>query len=122
MTPPNRDAPNRQPPTLHLHAQLSVIPGLCRRILDSLWCNPRIATQPHDWLALVMKTLLWTASGLLVLAGSAFAQKTNSAASGVNLALVAAPSSSYVSGDTRNTALNDGYTPRSSRDSPNRSA
>lgn len=37
-------------------------------------------------------------------------------ASGVNLAAVATPTSSYVSGDTRNTALNDSYDPRSSRD------
>jgi len=35
---------------------------------------------------------------------------------GVNLAVVAQPSSSYVSGDTTLTALNDGYDPRSSRD------
>jgi len=34
-----------------------------------------------------------------------------------NLALVASPSSSYVSGDTSLEALNDGYDPRSSRDS-----
>jgi DUF1680 family protein len=47
---------------------------------------------------------------------AAFAQETSAPASGVNLAVVATPSSSYVSGDTRNTALNDGYDPRSSRD------
>ena len=35
---------------------------------------------------------------------------------GVNLAVVAKPSTSYVSGDTTPTALNDGYDPRSSRD------
>lgn len=35
---------------------------------------------------------------------------------GVNLAPVATPTSSYVSGDTRNTALNDGVDPRNSRD------
>ena len=35
---------------------------------------------------------------------------------GVNLAAVAQPSSSYVSGDTRLTALNDGFDPGSSRD------
>jgi hypothetical protein len=34
----------------------------------------------------------------------------------VNLAAVAQPSSSYVSGDTTPAALNDGYDPRSSRD------
>ncbi|HPY50837.1 MAG TPA: hypothetical protein PLO68_13285, partial [Sedimentisphaerales bacterium] len=36
--------------------------------------------------------------------------------SGVNMAAVAEPSSSYVSGDTSNVALNDEYDPRSSRD------
>jgi len=35
---------------------------------------------------------------------------------GVNLAVVATPSSSFTSGDTTLTALNDGFTPRSSRD------
>jgi len=44
------------------------------------------------------------------------AQESNLPASDVNLAVVASPSSSYVSGDARNTALNDGVTPRSSRD------
>ncbi len=43
---------------------------------------------------------------------SAFTQNPAS----INLAVVAAPSSSYTSGDTTVTALNDGYTPRSSRD------
>ncbi len=37
-------------------------------------------------------------------------------ASAVNLAVVAKPSCSYVSGDTTPAALNDGYDPRSSRD------
>jgi DUF1680 family protein len=37
-------------------------------------------------------------------------------ATGVNLAVVAKPSCSYVSGDTTPAALNDGYDPRSSRD------
>lgn len=47
--------------------------------------------------------------------GPAYAQQ-DSAVSGVNLAVVAQPSSSYVSGDTSLTALNDEYDPRSSRD------
>ena len=46
------------------------------------------------------------------LCGAAFAQTDQS---GVNLAAVATPTSSYVSGDTRNSALNDGVEPRSSR-------
>ena len=41
---------------------------------------------------------------------------TVEAPAGVNLATVAQPSSSYVSGDTRLTALHDEYDPRSSRD------
>lgn len=51
----------------------------------------------------------------IVLAGLcriAFAQTDQT---GVNLAVVATPTSSYVSGDTRNSALNDGVEPRSSR-------
>ena len=44
---------------------------------------------------------------------SAHADTTNAIA---NLALVATPSTSFASGDTSVTALNDGFTPRSSRD------
>jgi uncharacterized protein len=47
------------------------------------------------------------------------AQETTNLAtdvSAVNLAVVAVPSSSYVSGDTTVTALNDGVNPRNSRD------
>jgi hypothetical protein len=58
-----------------------------------------------------MKALASLPIGLLALAASTLAQDN-----GVNLALVATPSSSFVSGDARNTALNDGFTPRSSRD------
>src|ERR1039457_5172939 len=49
----------------------------------------------------------------------AFAQdaaNTNALSPGANIAVVATPSSSYVSGDTTVNALNDGFTPRSSRD------
>ena len=47
-----------------------------------------------------------------------FAQEAAGAAAGagVNLAVVAAPSSSFVSGDTTVTALNNNYSPRNSRD------
>jgi DUF1680 family protein len=62
-----------------------------------------------------MKTSTCILLGIL-LTGHAFAQSTESSSGGVNLALVATPSSSYVSGDTRDSALNDGFTPRSSRD------
>ena len=58
-----------------------------------------------------MKPIVSVALGILLLARLAPAQETNAA----NLALVATPSSSYVSGDTRNTALNDGSSPRNSR-------
>jgi DUF1680 family protein len=52
-----------------------------------------------------------------ILCGVVFAQEKPAAESaGVNLAAVAQPSTSYVSGDTTPTALNDGYDPRSSRD------
>jgi DUF1680 family protein len=44
------------------------------------------------------------------------AQDSNAPTAGVNLAVVATPSGSYVSGDTTAAALNDGYTPRNSRD------
>jgi hypothetical protein len=48
---------------------------------------------------------------------TAFARQDNveQSASGVCLSVVAEASSSYVSGDTSLTALNDGYQPRSSR-------
>ncbi len=51
--------------------------------------------------------------------GAAPAQEStaSNAAPGVNLAVVATPSSSRASGDTTVAALNDGFTPRSSRDS-----
>lgn len=63
--------------------------------------------------------LVGLASILAVVAFScaAFTQdKPAGQSAGVNLAPVAQPSSSYVSGDTRDTAMNDGYDPRSSRD------
>src|SRR6266545_1387432 len=62
-----------------------------------------------------MKTPVPVTCGFLLLAEVALAQDANAPATGVNIAVVATPSSSYVSGDTRDTALNDGSTPRSSR-------
>ena len=44
------------------------------------------------------------------------AQDSSAPTAGVNLAVVATPSSSFVSGDTSVAALNDGYAPRNSRD------
>jgi len=63
-----------------------------------------------------MPALLATAS--IALFGTAFAQQNPvvQSTSGVNLAVVAQPSTSYISGDTTLTALNDEYDPRSSRD------
>jgi DUF1680 family protein len=54
----------------------------------------------------------------VMLSCAAFAQENsdNESDSVVNLAIVAEPSSSYVSGDTRLSALNDGYNPGRSRD------
>src|SRR5262245_14311700 len=43
-------------------------------------------------------------------------ETANQAPAGVNLAVVAKPSSSFASGDTSVTALNDGHEPRASRD------
>ncbi len=60
-------------------------------------------------------TLASPIAAVLGLTGPVLARQ-DSAASGVNLAVVAQPSSSYVSGDTSLTALNDEYDPRSSRD------
>jgi hypothetical protein len=55
---------------------------------------------------------------IVALSGAAFAQREPvvPADPGVNLAVVAEPSSSYVSGDTSLAALNDQYEPESSRD------
>jgi hypothetical protein len=55
---------------------------------------------------------------IVVVSGLALAQReaVAPADSGVNLAVVAEPSSSYVSGDTSLAALNDQYDPESSRD------
>src|SRR5439155_4109873 len=83
---------------------------------DSRGCNSHIGRAAQDWLAMNMKPRVSIALGFFLLAWLARAQPTNAPASGVNLALVATPSSSYVSGDTRNSALNDGFNPRSSRD------
>jgi DUF1680 family protein len=64
-----------------------------------------------------MRTTLSSCLLAVALCGVVFAQEKPAAESaGVNLAIVAEPSTSYVSGDTTPTALNDGYDPRSSRD------
>ncbi|HUT47274.1 MAG TPA: hypothetical protein VMX36_13400, partial [Sedimentisphaerales bacterium] len=52
----------------------------------------------------------------VVLSCNALAQDSAEPDSGVNLAVVAEPSCSYVSGDTSLTALNDEYNPTNSRD------
>src|ERR1035437_632155 len=59
---------------------------------------------------------IWFSSVAGLLPGLGLAQdSTNAAAPGVNLAVVATPSSSFVSGDAMLTALTDGSTPPSSR-------
>jgi DUF1680 family protein len=66
------------------------------------------------------KTMLGAVLALTVASSASFGQapSTNAASepSGVNLALVATPTASYVSGDTTLAALNDGFTPRNARD------
>ena len=62
-----------------------------------------------------MKAQLLRAASLGLLAQALSAQPSTSTATSLNLAVVATPSSSYVSGDTRDSALNDGSQPRSSR-------
>lgn len=68
--------------------------------------------------ALSRRTLLMGAMGAVFAStvGRAIAFGTPREAKPVNLAKVAKPSSSYVSGDTRLTALNDGYQPENSAD------
>ena len=51
-----------------------------------------------------------------VVASSPTGLRAQDSSAPVNLAVVATPSSSYVSGDTSVAALNDGNTPRNSRD------
>jgi len=50
----------------------------------------------------------------VVLVGTAFAPRSSAADSAVNIAVVAEPSSSHVSGDTSLAALHDGHAPDSS--------
>src|SRR5262245_31823603 len=94
------------------------------RYAKPMHCQQR---QPHGERSAFMKSFpvnraLFLAS-LSLIAGlaSARAQETAAATSasstpGVNLAVVATPSSSFVSGDRALTALNDGFNPRNSRD------
>ena len=53
---------------------------------------------------------------VFVFSCNALAQNNSEPDSGINIAVVAEPSCSYVSGDTSPTALNDEYEPRNSRD------
>jgi DUF1680 family protein len=62
-----------------------------------------------------MKAQVLIATGIGLLANGLGAQPSTPVAAGVNIAVVATPSSSYVSGDTRDSALNDGSNPRNSR-------
>jgi DUF1680 family protein len=62
----------------------------------------------------LMPTLL--AGTALLLSSNVLARDSAESDTGVNLAVVAEPSCSYVSGDTSPTALNDEHEPRSSRD------
>jgi len=65
--------------------------------------------------------LIYLMPALLVVTAAIFscnalAQDSNESDSGINLAVIAEPSCSYISGDTSLTALNDQYDPSSSRD------
>jgi hypothetical protein len=62
-----------------------------------------------------MKEQILIASGIGLPANGLGAQPSTPAATGVNIALFVTPSSSCVSGDARNSVLNDGSNPRSSR-------
>ena len=78
-----------------------------------------IYARPAEALTVGISYLLLT--GLCLAFGAAYASAQASAnppasADVINLAAVAEPSSSYVSGDTTLAALNDGYAPRNSRD------
>jgi len=55
-------------------------------------------------------------SAAVIFSCNAFAQNNAEHDSEINIAVVAEPSCSYVSGDTSTTALNDEYEPRNSRD------
>jgi hypothetical protein len=83
--------------------------------MNSPWCNPHICRATCGWLAFYMKTPALFSLGFLLSACIAPAQDASAPPSGANLAVVAKPSSSSVSGDTRTSALNDGSNPRSSR-------
>jgi len=63
-----------------------------------------------------LATFVCSVCALIVLPANLPAQDFTAPVNGVNLAAVATPSSSYVSGDTTLAALNSGYTPRNSRD------
>lgn len=62
-----------------------------------------------------MKASFFTAASIGLLANLFGAPQSGPAEDVANLAIVATPSSSYVSGDTRESALNDSSEPRSSR-------
>ena len=61
-------------------------------------------------------SMLVASTGVAFFCTASAQEKPAAESTGVNLAAVAQPSSSYVSGDTRPTALNDGYDPGNSRD------
>ncbi|HRZ38904.1 MAG TPA: Tat pathway signal protein, partial [Candidatus Paceibacterota bacterium] len=62
-----------------------------------------------------MRLHLLIASATVLCASHATARPATTPGPAVNLAVVATPTSSYVSGDTRESALNDESSPRSSR-------
>jgi len=80
-----------------------------------LRCDVHMGNATADWFKNLMSSQTFILAGMVLCASYLSAQPSAPTASSVNLAVVATPSSSYVSGDTRETALNDGGSPRSSR-------
>ena len=81
-------------------------PGHNQSSLDSALAN---------WFSPPMRLHLLIAAGAVLCSSHATARSAASPASDVNLAVIATPTGSYVSGDTRDSTLNDGSSPRSSR-------
>ncbi len=80
--------------------------------------NSTKSDQPNNDVTLNRRTLLIGAAGIAysVTARKGFASVLRKTMEPVNLAKVAKPSSSYTSGDTKVSALNDGFEPRNSAD------
>lgn len=74
------------------------------------------ARQPFHFVLALLICVGWGLPHQLGFGGASPTLQAQTVPAGVNLAVVAKPSTSYVSGDTTPMALNDQYDPRSSRD------